>query len=177
MRYCSRRRRPATCRRCSGCHRGRTLVRLQAVHSNCLAAVPHLHDEKLLLFPQYLEGPCVEGRQRRSTSASAYIYKGCRQKAGGRFCRHLCIGQRSCRGGGSIVVLSASRKLAAGGSSVHKNSPGSASWLPYTSSAEDTPLASLGAALRPSSTQGRWSTQSLRAQPTPHEKINKQCNS
>ncbi len=49
------------------------------------------------------------------------------------------------------------RNSAAGGSSVDKNSAGSANAALYTSSAAETPLSSFGAVCRPSNTNGRCS--------------------
>jgi hypothetical protein len=48
-----------------------------------------------------------------------------------------------------------SKKSAAGGSAASTNSPGRTRKAPYTSSAEDMVLSSLGVVLMPSSTQGR----------------------
>ncbi len=58
------------------------------------------------------------------------------------------------------VVRICSRNSAAGGS---RNSPGRTKGAPYTSSAEEMLLSSLGAALRPNNPHGRWSGQAAPA--------------
>jgi hypothetical protein len=52
---------------------------------------------------------------------------------------------------------SAAGSSAAGGSAASTNLPGRTRGVPYTSSAEDMALSSLGVVLMPSSTQGRCS--------------------
>jgi hypothetical protein len=54
------------------------------------------------------------------------------------------------------MVRMCSRTSAAGGSAASRNSPGRTKGAPYTNSAEEMLLSSLGAALRPNRTHGKW---------------------
>jgi hypothetical protein len=56
-----------------------------------------------------------------------------------------------------------SRNSAAGGSAASRNSPGRTKGAPYTNSADEMLLSSLGASLRPNSAHGRWSGQAAPA--------------
>jgi hypothetical protein len=56
-----------------------------------------------------------------------------------------------------------SRNSAVGGSAASRNSPGRTKGAPYTNSADEMLLSSLGAALRPNSAHGKWSGQAAPA--------------
>ena len=70
------------------------------------------------------------------------------------------------------VWRSFSRKVAAGGSSLSRSSPGSVRGTPYRSSAEETLWSSFGADQSPRSIQGRWESQSEAAKRARRESFN-----
>ncbi|MFN9907902.1 MAG: hypothetical protein ACK56F_17525 [bacterium] len=72
----------------------------------------------------------------------------------------ICAYESGREGGGGPDCRSLAMKSAGGGSAVSRIWPGNTSGAPKTTSAAETPVSSVGAALSPIRTQGRCSGQS-----------------